>query len=154
MMNMKISRLLILSLILLTCISFANAESISGYITDENDNALSSVTISDNASIGSTTTNTSGYYYIDGYTNLTTYVLTASKITHIDNTLSVDVDGNITNANISITEKSSLYEIFQLMKNLVDNVSTIIGLVIVGVTITIVIGIGLFVQNLLNKAMK
>ena len=85
---------------------------------------------------------------------MTTYVLTASKITHIDNTLSVDVDGNITNANISITEKSSLYEIFQLMKNLVDNVSTIIGLVIVGVTITIVIGIGLFVQNLLNKAMK
>ena len=151
---MKISKLLILSLILLTCISSVNAESISGYITDENDNALSGVTVSDNASIGSTSTNTTGYYYIDGYTNLTTYIMTASKITHIDNTLSVDVDGNITNANISITEKSRLYEIFQLMKNIIDNVSTIIGIVIVGVTITIVVGIGAFVLNLLNKAMK
>lgn len=151
---MKISKLLILSLILLTCISSVNAESISGYITDENDNPLSGVTVSDNASIGSTTTNTTGYYYIDGYTNLTTYIMTASKITHIDNTLSVDVDGNITNANISITEKSRLYEIFQLMKNIIDNVSTIIGIVIVGVTITIVVGIGAFVLNLLNKAMK
>ena len=151
---MKISKLLILSLILLTCISTVNAESISGYITDENDNALSGVTVSDNASIGSTTTNTTGYYYIDGYTNLTTYIMTASKITHIDNTLSVDVNGNMTNTNISITEKGRLYEVFQIMKNIVDNVSTIIGIVIVGVTITIVIGIGAFVINLLNKAMK
>lgn len=154
MMNMKISKLLILSLVLLSCISSVNAESISGYITDENDNTLSGVTISDNASIGSTLSNATGYYYIDGYTNLTTYIITASKITHIDNTLSVDVNGNITNANISITEKSRLYEIFQLMKNIIDNVSTIIGIVIVGVTITIVVGIGAFVLNLLNKAMK
>lgn len=151
---MKISKLLILSLILLTCISSVNAESISGYITDENDNALSDVAVSDNASVGSTTTNTTGYYYIDGYTNLTTYIITASKITHIDNTLSVDVNGNITNANISITEKSSLYDIFELMKSLVDNVSTVIGLVMVGVTITIVVGIAAFIQKLLNNVTK
>lgn len=140
--------------VLFISINIGSAESISGYVFDENSNALNGVTISDNASIGSTTTNTTGYYYITGYTNLTTYIITASKTGYIDNTLSVDVNDNITNANITITEKGRLYDIFELIKSIIDNTTVIIGVVIMAVTVGMVIFIGAWITKLLQNTVK
>lgn len=151
---MNIIKLIILTLVLISGLSVCSCESISGYVLDSNSNPINNVGISDNASIGSTNTNSTGYYYIDGYTNLSTYILSTSKSGYIDNTLSVDVNGNITNANITINEKSSLYDIFNLMKNIIDNVGVIVGLVIMGVTISIVIFIGAWITNLLKSVSK
>ena len=144
---------IVLSVFLIS-INIGSAESISGYVFDENSNPLNGVTVSDNASIGSTTSNTTGYYYITGYTNLSTYIMTASKTGYIDNTLSVDVNGNMTNTNISITEKGRLYDIFELMKSIIDNTSTIVGMVIMGIIVGVVIFIGGWITILLNKSVK
>lgn len=140
--------------LLLISINLGSAESISGYVFDENSNALNGVTVSDNTSIGSTTTNTTGYYYINGYTNLSTYIMTASKTGYIDNTLSVDVNGNMTNTNITITEKGRLYDIFELIKSIIDNTSTILGMVIMAVIVGVAIFIGGWITILLNKSLK
>ena len=141
-------------MILMCNIGLGSAESISGYVKNTNGLPINNVGISDNASIGSTNTNNTGYYYIDGYTNLSTYILTTSISGYIDNTLSVDVNDNITNANITITEKGRLYEIFSLMSEIVDNVAVIVGLVIMGVTIGIAIFIGAWITRLLDKVTK
>lgn len=154
MINNYIKKVFIIFIILSLFTGLSSAESISGYITDSNNLPVNSVGIFDNASIGSTNTNSTGYYYIGGYTNLSTYILTTSKSGYIDKDLSVDVNNNITNANITITEKGVLYYIFDIMKNIVDNASIIIGMVILGIVIMIVVTLGSWIQKLLNKATK
>lgn len=151
---MKISKLLILSLILLVCISSVNAESISGYTKDDRGRVLTNVLISDNESIDSTTSDINGYYSLDGYTNLSSYVIIGSKNEYQSDEIIVDVNGNMSNQNMQLTLTANLLDIFEILQNIIDNVSVIIGIVIVGVTITIVVGIGAFVLNLLNKVMK
>lgn len=152
--NIKFVRPLIILIILISFIGLCSAESISGYVTDINGNPVNNVGISDNASIGTTNTNSTGYYYINGYINLSTYILSTSKSGYIDNTLSVDVNGNMSNANITISEKSSLYDIFQIMQGLINNVSVIVGMVIMAITISIVIFIGAWITKLLQKTTK
>ena len=49
---------------------------------------------------------------------------------------------------------ANLSEIFALMQEIVDNTPTIIGLVIMGITISIAVGIGVWVKKLLNKAIQ
>ena len=154
MINHKYIKPIIILMILMCNIGLGNAESISGYISDTNGLSINNVGISDNASVGSTNTNSTGYYYIDGYTNLSTYIISTSISGYIDNTLFVDVNGNMTNANVTITEKGRLYEIFSLMSEIVDNITVIIGLVIMGVTIGIAIFIGAWITKLLDRVTK
>lgn len=148
---MNIIKPIILLIVLLSSINLCSAEFISGYVTDLNNNPVNNVGISDNASVGSTNTNSTGYYYIDGYTNLSTYILSTSISGYVDNSLSVDVNGNITNANITITEKGRLYDIFEIMKNIIDNINVIIGMVIMAITISIVVYIGIWIKKLLQN---
>ena len=148
---MNIIKPIILLIVLLSSINLCSAEFISGYVTDLNNNPVNNVGISDNASIGSTNTNSTGYYYIDGYTNLSTYILSTSISGYVDNSLSVDVNGNMTNANITITEKGRLYDIFEIMKNIIDNINVIIGMVIMAVTISIAVYIGVWIKKLLQN---
>ena len=154
MINNYIKKIIIMFIILSLFTGLSSAESISGYVTDSNNLPVNSVGISDNASVGSTNTNSTGYYYINGYTNLSTYILTTSKSGYIDKDLSVDVNNNITNANITITEKGVLYDIFDIMKNVIDNTAVIIGMVILGVIVMIAVALGAWIQKLLNKATK
>ena len=49
---------------------------------------------------------------------------------------------------------ANLSEIFALMQEIVDNTSVIIGLVIMGVTITIAVAIGGWIKKLLDRAIK
>lgn len=152
---MTLNKIFVICIILLCCISPINAsESISGYVFDDSNNALNGVTVSDNATIGTTTTNTTGYYSISGYTNLSTYILTASKNGYVDNTLSIDVNGNMSNQNITVIEKGRLYDIFEMMENIIDNTGVIVGMVIFAVTIGIVIFIGAWITKLLQKTVN
>ena len=147
-------KIFIIFVILSLNIGLCNAESISGYVTDTNGLPVNNVGISDNASVGSTNTNSTGYYYINGYTNLSTYILSTSISKYIDNTLSVDVNGNITNANITITQKSQMYDLWELLKEIVANAGLIIGLVILSVILSIVAGIAIWLNKLFPKGKK
>ena len=149
--NKNIIELFITFMMLISCIGLSTAESISGYVSDTDGLPINGITISDNASIGTTNTNSTGYYYINGYTNLSTYILSTSKTGYIDNTLSIDVNDNITNANITITEKGMLYDIFTIMSDIVDNAFLIIGLIILSVTIGLCIVLGAWITKLLPK---
>jgi hypothetical protein len=151
---MNIIKPITLLMILFLSINVCSAESISGYVKDLNNNPVNNVGISDNASIGSTNTNSTGYYYIDGYTNLSTYILSTSISGYVDNSLSIDVNGNMTNANITITEKGRLYDIFEIMKNIIDNINVIVGMVIMAVTISIAVYIGIWIKRLLGNTMQ
>lgn len=46
----------------------------------------------------------------------------------------------------------NLSEIWALMQEIIDNTSVIVGLVIMGVTISIAVYIGVFIKKLLNNA--
>ena len=150
----NIMKIFIVFAILFLTIGLSSGESISGYVTDSNGLPVNTVEISDNASVGNTNTNSTGYYYINGYTNLSTYILTTSKSGYIDNTLSVDVNGNITNANITITEKSQLYDLWDLLKQILNNAGLIIGLIIVSVILSMVVAFGLWLNKLLPSGKK
>lgn len=151
MTNSKISLLLVfLTLLILSFNSVSALESISGTITDDSSNNLVGVTVSDNASVDTTTSNATGYYILNGYTNLTPYVITGTKAGYVTNTLLVDVDGNMSTQDIELVEKGRLYDVFLLLSNILTNVSTIIGIVIVGVTISIVMVIGAWVLKIIQ----
>ena len=57
-------------------------------------------------------------------------------------------------ASLFMMGTANLSEIFALMQEIVDNTPTIIGLVIMGITISIAVGIGVWVKKLLNKAIQ
>lgn len=147
----KMIKYTIVFLTLALFINVGSCESISGYVTDENSVGLSGVTITDNSTANTTTTNTTGYYTISGYTNLTTYVITGTLRGYIDNTLTVNVNGNMTNQDITLTEKGMLYEVFELIKELVDHTSKILDLVIFSITLTLVFGIGTFILTQIKR---
>ena len=150
----NIMKIFIIFAILSLSIGLVSAESISGFVTDANGLPINNVGISDNASVGNTNTNSTGYYYINGYTNLSTYILTTSIRGYIDNTLSVDVNGNITNANITITQKGQMYDLWELLKEIVNNAALIIGLVLLSVILSIVAGIAIWLNKLFPKGKK
>ena len=148
---LNIFKYLLVFITLFVFLNVGSAESISGYVFDENSIPLNNVLISDNSTSNTTNTNSTGYYNIDGYTNLTTYIMTATLAGYIDNTLTVNVNGSMINQNITITEKGSLYDMFQLIKEIVDNVTKIIDLVILGITISITVTIGVFILSLIKR---
>ena len=136
---------------LLMFTSVGAGESISGYVYDQDSNPLSGVAITDNSTSNTTNTNVTGYYTISGYTNLTTYIMTGTLNGYIDNTLTVDVNGNMVNQNITLTEKGMLYEVFELIKELVDHTSKILDLVIFSITLTLVFAIGTFILTQIKR---
>lgn len=148
---LNIFKYLLVFITLFVFLNVGSAESISGYVFDENSIPLNNVLISDNSTSNTTNTNSTGYYNIDGYTNLTIYIISASLSGYIDNTLTVNVNGSMVNQNITITEKGSLYELFQLIKEIVNNITKIIDLVILGITISITIAIGVFILSIIKR---
>ena len=106
-MNSKIKYVISLFLVvMIAMVGGASAESISGYILDSEGAAIVGADVADNASVGSTTTDSNGYYTIVGYTNLSSYIIEADNLGYVDNTLTVDVNGDMTNQNITLVTVS------------------------------------------------
>ena len=149
---MNILTKVLVSMLLLMAISAipvsATVHNVSGYIL-ESGTGLSGVTVTDNESIDTTVSNATGYYKLEGYTNQTSYILSASKNEYTTNTLQVDfLDADLTNQNITMV-KTTLADFLE------DQVSIIPALVTMFIAIMAVfmepplsffIGVGLFIM--------
>lgn len=99
---------IVLSMLLLIAVSVSPASAtihnVSGYILEDG-TGLSGVTVTDNESIDTTVSNATGYYKLEGYTNQTSYILSANKAGYTTNTLQVDfLDADLTNKNITLVK--------------------------------------------------
>lgn len=102
-MNLMKVVLLLAVLILIPNVS-ASIHNVSGYVY-EDAVGLAGVTVTDNESIDSTTTNATGYYFLEGYTNQTSYILTASKTGYTDSSIDIDfLDAVLTSKDITIVK--------------------------------------------------
>lgn len=82
----------------------ASVHNVTGYIMEDG-NGLSGVTVIDNESIDTTVSNATGYYKLEGYTNQTNYILSASKTGYTTNTLTVNfLDADLSNQNITVSK--------------------------------------------------
>ena len=102
-MNLMKVVLLLAVLILIPNVS-ASIHNVSGYVY-EDAVGLMGVTVTDNESIDSTTTNATGYYFLEGYTNQTSYILTASKTGYTDSSIDINfLDADLTSKDITIVK--------------------------------------------------
>lgn len=156
---MKIKEIILIFILISIFIPYsvygANDRTISGYVFDVNGNGFSGVTITDNQSINTSISNSTGYYSMFGYNNSTTYILTTDKTGYLSSSLEIDVlTVDYTNANITVLKIPYLYDIWQLGTNIVNNMSVIIGLIVMGVSISIIFGISAYLQNMLKQNIK
>ena len=142
----------LVSMLLLMAISVipvsATVHNVSGYIL-ESGTGLSGVTVTDNESIDTTVSNATGYYKLEGYTNQTSYILSASKSGYTTNTLQVDfLDADLTNKNITLS-RTSLSAFLIDLSSIVTALATMftaVMAVFMEPPLSLFIGIGLFVM--------
>jgi len=108
---MKSIEKMILSIFLLLLISViptsATLHNVSGYVLFDG-SGMNGVTVSDNESIDTATTNITGYYTLGGYTNQTSYIITVDDYgIYKGSSLQVDfLEADITNHNLTMAFKS------------------------------------------------
>lgn len=142
---------IIVSMLLLTAVYVipvsATVHNVSGYIM-ESGTGLTGVTVTDNESIDTTISNATGYYFLEGYTNQTSYILTASKAGYTDNTLTIDfIESDLTNKNITLV-KTTITAFLTDLSLIVTGLTvmfTAIMTVFMEPPLSLFIGIGLFV---------
>lgn len=158
---------IIVSMLLLTAVCVipvsATLHNVSGYILEDG-SGLIGVTVTDNESIDTTISNVTGYYFLTGYTNQTSYILTASKTGYTDNTLTIDfIESDLTNKNITLV-KTTITTFLTDLSSIVTSLTvmfTAVMAVFMEPPLSLFIGIGLFVllvgligKYLLKKSKK
>lgn len=149
---MNILTKMLVSMLLLIAISVipasATVHNVSGYIL-ESGTGLSGVTVTDNESIDTTVSNATGYYKLEGYTNQTSYILSASKTGYTTNTLQIDfLDADLTNQNITIA-KTTITAFLTDLSSIVTALTamfTAVMAVFMEPPLSLFIGVGLFVM--------
>lgn len=123
-MNIIIKAILSIAvLLMISTVTSASLHNVTGHIY-EGGVGLTGVTVTDNESIDTTVTNATGYYILDGYTNQTSYILTASKTGYTSNTLTIDfLDANLTGKDITIV-KTSLTAFITSLTSIVTGLTT------------------------------
>jgi hypothetical protein len=128
----------------------ASIHSVSGYIL-ENGEAIPWGTVTDNESIDITTSNSTGYYKLEGYTNQMSYIIIASKPGYTSNSLQVDfLDADINNHNISMS-KISLTSFLTDLTSIVTSLTSIFnGVMVIFMEppLNLFIGVVLFVLTI------
>ena len=149
---MNILTKVLVSMLLLMAISAipvsATVHNVSGYIL-ESGTGLSGVTVTDNESIDTTVSNATGYYKLEGYTNQTSYILSASITGYTTNTLQVDfLDTDLTDKNITLvktTLNDFLTDLGLIIPSLVTMFTAVMA-VFMEPPLSLFIGVGLFVM--------
>jgi len=148
---MKLIVKIMLSLFLLMVISSmpvsASIHNISGYVLDGGEGVLGA-TVTDNESIDLTVSNVTGYYILDGYTNDTNYMITASLPGHDDSSLLAEfandsiTNHNLTSSTISMTD---FLVIITEVVTAVTSIFTAVMVVFMEPPLSLFIGIVIFV---------
>ena len=154
-MNILFKMILTLTILIsLSTVGSASLHNVSGYIYVSG-TGLSGVTVTDNESIDTTISNATGYYFLAGYTNQTSYVLTATKSGYTSNILDIDfLNADLINKNITIVKQSMLYSLWDMINQVTSQINTILNLIILGIMISCVYAIGTFITNTVKKGTK
>lgn len=141
---------IVVSMLLLITLSVmpvsASVHNVTGYIMEDG-TGLIGVTVTDNESIDTTVTNATGYYKLEGYTNQTNYILSASKTGYTTNTLTVNFgNADLSNQNITVV-KSSITAFLTDLSVIVTALTTMftaVMLVFMEPPLSLFIGVALF----------
>jgi len=114
------------SVIFIACLCLltnnAYALDVSGYVT-ESGTGLSGVSMSDNFSIDTTTTNATGYYIMSGYSDNASYLITATFTGYRTNSTIANTTAlGVTDADIILT-KTNLYSMLTDLDNIVTSIT-------------------------------
>ena len=126
----------------------ATEHNISGYVT-KGGFGMYDVVVHDNESIDSTTTNISGYYFLSGYTNQTSYIISVDDygVYKGSNLLANVIESDIINHNLTMSFKT-LSSYLTDLTGIVTSLTTMfvaIMAIFMEPPLSLFIGIGLFV---------